>query len=91
MMQFPNMMKPLMNDPTMTKKKPLWEAIQAEVEEGVMGPPIGSIFGPQEYARGIQAVIDYLTDQWRHGYDTAEAVRLLKMEKAGAVNPTMFQ
>ncbi len=75
----------------MTDKKPLWEAIQAGVEDEVMGSPIGSIFGPKEYARGIQAVIDYLTDRWRHGYDTAEAVRLLKMEKAEAANQTVSQ
>lgn len=65
--------------------KPLWEAIQAEVELGVMAPPVGSIFGPQDYARGLQVTIDYLTDRWRYGYDTAEAVRLLKREMAVAI------
>ena len=61
--------------------EPLWEAIQAEVELDVMAPPVGSIFGPQDYARGLQAVINYLTDRWRMGYDTSGAVHLLKREK----------
>ena len=69
--------------------KPLWEVIQAEVELGVMGSPVGSIFGPQDYARGLQVIIDYLTDRWRHDYDTAEAVRLLKQEMAGANNSSI--
>lgn len=70
-----------MSYPKMTEKKPLWESIQAEVEEGVMAPPVGSIFGPTEYAKGIQAVIDYLYDHWRSGYDTSGAIHLLKKEK----------
>jgi len=75
------MMKRLTEDPTMTEKRPLWEDIQEQVEEGVMAPPVGSIFGPSEYAKGIQAVIDYLYDYWRAGYDTSGAIHLLKKEK----------
>lgn len=74
-----------MSYPRMTETKPLWQSIQEQVEEGVMAPPVGSIFGPQEYARGIQAVIDYLTDEWRNGYDTSGAVHLLKKEKMAAI------
>lgn len=74
-----------MSYPRMTETKPLWQSIQAQVEEGVMSPPVGSIFGPQEYARGIQAVIDYLTDEWRNGHDTSGAVHLLKKEKMAAL------
>ena len=61
--------------------KPLWEAVQAEVELGVMAPPVGSIFGPQDYSRGLQVIINYLTDQWRMGHDTSGAVHLLKRQK----------
>jgi len=74
-------MKPLTNHKTMIDQKPLWEAIQAEIELGVMAPPVGSIFGPQDYARGLQVIIDYLTEQWKMGYDTAGAVHLLKRQK----------
>lgn len=61
--------------------QPLWEAIQAEVELGVMTPPVGSIFGPQDYARGLQVIINYLTDQWQVGHDTSGAIHLLKRQK----------
>jgi hypothetical protein len=69
----------------MMTDKPLWQRMQAELEKDVMAPPVGSIFGPEEYARAIQAVIDHLTERWRMGYDTSGAVHVLKKEKMAAI------
>lgn len=60
---------------------PLWQRMQGSIEEGVMAPPVGSIFGPNDYARGIESIIDYLTDKWKQGYDTSTAVQLLRHQK----------
>lgn len=61
--------------------KPLWETMQAEIEKDVMAPPVGSIYGPEDYARGLQAIIDFLMQEWRAGHDTSGAVHVLKKEK----------
>jgi hypothetical protein len=60
---------------------PLWEQMQKAIEKDVMTPPVGSVFGPEDYGRGIQIAIDYLTEKWKKGHDTSTAVQLLKKEK----------
>lgn len=66
-------------------RKPLWEEMQAEIERDIMAPPVGSIYGPEDYARGLQAIINFLTEQWRAGHDTSGAIHVLKREKMIAV------